>query len=83
MHSVYVQLLGLPWPLQAEAQFLRVVISAARQGTAPIALTCLRAEQRPMNKVSGGGTKTASTFYTLLRLPYNTLSTYPVTSKQA
>ena len=36
-----------------------------------------------MDLASGGGTKTASTYYTLLRPPYNTLSTYQVASKQA
>ena len=86
MHSVYVEQVQLPSPLQAEAQFFFLRSAPhdlARQGTAPITLTCPPVEQSPMNRVSGRGTKTASTCYTLLRLPYNTLSSYPGTSKQA
>ena len=40
-------------------------------------------QQRPMDWVQDGGTKTHSTYYTLLSVPYNTLFLNPVASKQA
>ena len=93
MHSVYVEEVGLHSPLLAELQFVDCVSSARfslgrkiqsrRRQLQLHQSTCSPVEQRRMDLASGGGTKTASTYYTLLRLPYNTLSTYQVTSKQA
>ena len=95
MHSVYVEEVGLHSPLTAELQFVDCVIcvpfwlgqknskSPKATAAAPFTLTCQPVEQSRMDLASGGGTKTASTYYTLLRLPCNTLFTYQVTSKQA
>ena len=94
MHSVYVEDVGLHSPLTAELQFVDCVLSARfslgrknskspkATAAAPITLTCPPGEQRLMDLASGGGTKTASTYYTLLRLPYYTLSTYQLANKQ-
>ena len=95
MHSVDVEEIGLPSPLLAEGQFVDCVISArfslgekfkSRQRQLQLhefTLTFPPVKQRPMTGVHDGGTKTASTYYTLLRLPYNTLFLNPSTSKQA
>ena len=95
MHSVYVEDVELPSPLLAEVQFVDCVISARfclgrkiqrrrRQlQLHQFTLTCPAVKQRLMSPVSGWGTKPASTYYTLLRLTYNTLSSYQTTSKQA
>ena len=95
VHSVYVEDIGLHLPLTAELQFFDCVISAhfslgekfkSRRKQLQLRqfiLTCPPVKQRRMDLASGGGTKTASTYYTLLMLPYNTLSTHHVTSKQA
>ena len=95
MHSVDVEEVGLPSPVLAEGQFVDCVISACfslgekfknhrRQlQLHQFTLTFRPVKQRPMTEVQDGGTKTASTYYTLLRLPYNTLFLNPSTSKQA
>ena len=95
MHSVDVEEVGLPSPLLAEGQFVVCVISTRfslgeklksrrRQlQLHKVTLTFPPVKQRPMTGVQDGGTKTASTYYTLLRLPYNTLFLNPSTSKQA
>ena len=95
MHSVDVEEVGLPSPLLAEVQFVDCVISARfslgeKFKSRPrqlqlhqFTLTFPPVKQRPMTGVQDGGTKTASTYYTLLRLPYNTLFLNPSTSKQA
>ena len=95
MHSVDVEEVGLPSPLLAEGQFVVCLISArfslgekfkSRQRQLQlhhITLTFPPVKQRPMTEVQDGGTKTASTYYTLLRLPYNMLFLNPSTSKQA
>ena len=95
MHSVDVEEVGLPSPLLAEGQFVDRVISArfslgekfkSRPRELQLhqcSLTFPPVKQRPMTGVQDGGTKTASTYYTLLRLPYNTLFLNPSTSKQA
>ena len=95
MHSVYVEDVGLPSPLLADMQFVDCVISARFSVGRKIqsrrrqlllhqfTLTCRPVKQRLMSLVSSGGTKPASTYYTLLRLIYNTLSSYRTTSKQA
>ena len=95
MHSVDVEEIGLPSPLLAEGQFVVCVISArfslgkkfkSRQRHLQLhqfTLTLPPVKQRQMNWVQDGGTKPASTCYTLLRLTYNTLFLNPVTSKQA
>ena len=78
----------LPSPLLAEAQSMHCVISAVyfstAQGTAPVHPEPLPpVQQRPIDWVQDGGTKTHSTYYTLLSVPYNTLFLNPVASKQA
>ena len=95
MHSVDAEEVGLPWPLLAEGQFVNSVISARfRLGDKfksrrrqlqlhQFTLTFQPVKQRPITGVQDRGTKTASTYYTLLRLPYNTLFLNPSTSKQA
>ena len=95
MHSLDVEEVGLPSPLLAEVQVVDCVISARfRLGKKSesrrrqlqlrqLTLTCPPVKQRQMTWVQDGGTKTASTYYTLLRLPYNTLFLNPSTSKQA
>ena len=95
MHSVYVEDVRLPWPLLAEVQVVDCVISVLFRVGRKIqshrrqlllhqfTLTCPPVEQRLMNLVSDGGTKPASTHYTLLRLTYNALFPNPVASKQA
>ena len=95
MHSVDVEEVRLPSPLLAEGQFVGCVISApfslgekfksrCRQlQLHQFTLTFPPVKQRPMTGVQDAGNKTASTYYTLLRLPYNTLFLNPSTSKQA
>ena len=95
VHSVYVEDVGVPSPLLAEVQFVDCVISARFSLGRKIqirrrqlllhqfTLTCPPEKQRRMNWVSDGGTKPASTCYTLLTLTYDTLFLNPVTSKQA
>ena len=95
VHSVYVEEVGLSSPLLAEVQFddcvIRALFSVGRKIQSgrrqlllhQFTLTCPPVKQRMMNWVSGRGTKPASTYCTLLRLTYNTLSSYPVASKQA
>ena len=95
MHSVDVEEVGLPSPLLAEGQFVDCVISArfglgkkvkSRRRQLQLhqfTLTFPPVKQRPMTGIQDGGTKTVSTYYTLLRLPYNTLFLNPSTSKQA
>ena len=95
VHSVYDEQVGLPSPLTAEVQFVDCVISARFSVGRKIqsrrrqlllhrfTLTCPPVKRRLMSSVSGGGTKPASTYYTLLRLTYHTLSFYRTTSKQA
>ena len=90
-----VEEVGLPSPLLAERQFVDCVISArfslgkkfkSRRRQLQLhqfTLTFPPVNQRPMTEVQDRGTKTASTYYTLLRLPYNTLFLNPSTSKQA
>ena len=85
VHSVDVEVVGLPSPLLAEVQFGdcvtsprfslgRKVQSRRRQlQLHQFTVTCRPVKQRQMTWVRDGGTKTASTYYTLLRLPYNTL----------
>ena len=94
MQCVDVEEVRLPSPLLAERQFVECVISArfslaekskSRQRQLQLhqfTLTFPPVKQRPMTEVQDGGTKTASTYYTLLRLPYNTLFLNPSTSKQ-
>ena len=95
MQSVEVEEVGLPSPILAEAQFVDCVISARfslgeksksrrrqlqlRQFT----LTFPSVKQRRKTWVQDGGTKTASSCSTLLRLPYNTLFLNPSTRQQA
>ena len=88
VHSADVDGVELPSPLLAEAQSFDCVNSAVyfstAQGTAPI--TCVPlppVQQRSMDWVQDGGTKTHSTYYTLLGVPPNTLFLNPVASKQA
>ena len=95
MHSVDVEEVRLPSPLPAERQFVDCVISArfslgkkfkSRRRQLQLhhfTLTFPPVKQRRMTWVQDGGTKTGSTCYTLLRLPYNTLFLKPGTSKQA
>ena len=95
VHSVDVEEVGRPSPLLAEVQFVDCVISArfslgekfkSRRGQLQllrVTLTFPPVKQRPMTEVQDGGTKTASTSYTLLRLPHNTLFLHLSTSKQA
>ena len=95
MHSVDVEEVGLPLPLLAEGQFVDCVISArfsmgekfkGRRRQLQLhqfTLTFRPVKQRPMTEVQDGGTRTASTYHTLLRLPYNTLFLNLSTSKQA
>ena len=82
-------------PVLAEGQFVDCVISALfslsekfksrrRQlQQHQFTLTFPPVKQRRMTWVQDGGTKTACTCYTLLRLPYNTLFLKRSTSKQA
>ena len=95
MHSVDVEEVGLPLPLLVEGQFVDCVMSArfslgekfkgrrTQLQLHQFTLTFPPVEQRPMPGVQDRGTKTASTYYRLLRLPYNTLFVNPSTSKQA
>ena len=95
MHSVDVEEVGLPSPLRAEGLFVDCVISArfslgekykSRRRKLQLhqfILTFRPVKQRPMTEVLDGGIKTASTYYPLLRLPYNTLILNLSTSKQA
>ena len=95
MYSVDIEEVGLPSPFLAEGQFADCVISArfslgkkfkSRRRQLQLhqfTLTFPPVKQRPMTGVQDGGTKTASTCYPLLRLPYNTLFLNPSTSKQA
>ena len=95
MHSMDVEEVRLPSPILAEGQFVDCVISAnfslgekfkSRRRQLQLhqfTLTFPTVKQRPMTGVQDGGTKTPSTYYTLLRLPYNTLYLIPSTSKQA
>ena len=95
MHSVDVEEVGPPSPLLAEVQFVDCVISArfslgkkfkSRRRQLQLhqfTLTFPPVKRRQMTWVQDGGTKTASTCYTLLRLPYNTPVLNPSTSKQA
>ena len=95
MHSVDVEEVGLPSPLLAEGQFGDCVISTrfslgekskGRQRQLQLhqfTLTFPPVKQSWMTWVQDGVTKTASTCYTLPRLPYNTLFLNPSTSKQA
>ena len=95
MHSVDVEEVGLPSPLLAEVQFVDCVISArcslgenfnSRQRQLQLhqfTLTFPPVKQRRMTWVQDEGTKTASTWYMLLRLSYNTLFLNANTSKQA
>ena len=88
LHSVYVEDVALSPPLLAEVQFVDCVINARfslgrKIESRRFTLVCPPVKQRLMSSVSSGGTKPASTYYTLLKLSYNTLSSYPVTSKQA
>ena len=46
-------------------------------------LTLPSVQQMPIDWVQDGGTKTHSTYYTLLIVPYNTRFLNPVASKQA
>ena len=94
MHSVDVEEVGLPSPLLAEVKFVDCVIRArfslgekfkSRRRQLQLhqfGLTFTPVKQRPMTEVQDGGTKTASTYYTLLRLPCNTLFLNLSTSKQ-
>ena len=95
MHSLDVEEVVLPSPLLAQGQFVDCVMSArfslgekfkSRRRQLQLhrfTLTFPPVKQRPMTAVQDEGTKTASTYYTLLRLPYNTLFLNPSTSKQA
>ena len=95
MHSVAVEEVALSSPLLAEGQFVDCVISARfRLGKKlescrrqlqlhHFTLTFPPVKQMPMTEVEDRGTKTASTYYTLLRLPYNTLFLNCSRSKQA
>ena len=95
MHSVDVEEVGPPLPLLDEGQFVDCVISArfslgeklkSRRRQLQLhqfTVTFPPVKQRRMTCVQDGGTNTASTCYTLLRLPYNTLFLNPSTSKQA
>ena len=95
VHSVDVEEVGLPSPLLAEEQFVDCVISVRfslgekfRGRRRKLQLhnftpTFRPVKQRPMTGVQHRGTKTASTYYTLLRLPCNTLFLTPSISKQA
>ena len=95
MHSVDVEEVGQLSPLLAEVHFVDCVISArfglgekfkSRQRQLQLhqfTLTFPPVKQRPMTGVQNGGTKTASTYCTLLRLPYDMLFLNPSTSKQA
>ena len=90
-----VEEVGLPSPLLAEGQLVDCVISArfslgekfkSRRRQLQLlqfTLTFPPVRQRPMTGVQDGGTKTASTYHTLLSLPYTTLFLNPSTSKQA
>ena len=81
MHSADVEEVGLPSPLLAEVPFVDCVISVrfnfgekfkSRRRQLQLhqfTLTFPPVKQRPMTEVEDGGTKTASTYYTLLRLP--------------
>ena len=80
MHSVDVEKVGLPSPLLAEGQFVDCVISArfslgekvkSRRRQSQLhqfTLTFPPVKQRRITRVQKGGTKAASTCYTLLRL---------------
>ena len=95
MHTVDVEEVRLPSPLLAEGQFVDCVISTrfilgkkfkSRRRQLQLhqfTLTLPPVKQRPMTEVQDIGTKTAFTYYTLLRLPYNTLFLNLSTSKQA
>ena len=95
MHSVDVEEVGLPSPPLAEGQFVDCVISAgfslgkkfkSRRRQLQLhqfILTFPPLKQRHMTWVQDGGTKTDSTCYTILWLPYNTLFLNPSTNKQA
>ena len=58
-------------------------ILARLKGLHQFTLTLPPVQQKPMDWVQDGGTKTHSTYYTLLSVPYNTLFLNPVASKQA
>ena len=58
-------------------------ILARLKGLHQFTLTLPPVQQRPMDWVQDGGTKTHSTYYTLLSVPYNTLFLNAVASKQA
>ena len=95
MHRVDGEEVGLRLPLLAEGQFVDCVISArfsfgekftSRRRQLQLhqfTLTFPFVKQRPLTGVQDRGTKTASTYYTLLRLPYNTLFLNPSKSQQA
>ena len=58
-------------------------IIARLKGLNQFTLTLPPVQQRPMDWVQDGGTKTHSKYYTLLSVPYNTLFLNPIASKQA
>ena len=58
-------------------------ILARLKGLHQSTLTLPPVQQRPMDWVQDGGTKTNSTYHTLLSVPYDTLFLNPVASKQA
>ena len=84
VHNVHGGEVGLHSPLLVELQLNVFVIHAANFRAAkgdstnrPYLPTCkAKADDQ-------GGTKTASTYYTLLRLPYNTMFLNLSTSEQA
>ena len=97
MQSVCDDVVGLSSPLLAEVQFVDSVIGAAfsvgrkiqsrrRQlllHQSPLSSHLkAKADELGKRRKFCGGTKLASTYYTLLRLTYNTLSSYRVASKQ-
>ena len=80
MHSVDGEEVGLHSPLLGELQLFVFVIRAAYFSAAKVGLHQSPLSSHLKNKgrcrsVCSGGTKTDSTCYTLLSLPYDTLST--------
>ena len=80
MHSVVGDEVGLHSPLLVELQLLVFVIRAAYFSAAKVGLHQSPLPSHLKNKggcrsVCSGGTKTDSAWYTLLSVPYNTLST--------
>ena len=88
VHSADVDGVELPSPLLAEAQSIDCGICAACFSAAQRDCThhpeyLPPVQQRPMDWVQDGGTKTHSMYHMLLSVPYITLFLNPVASKQA